>query len=138
MAEPTEVIIKTPWKGVDDRRRSPRLECCGNAQLRMLDLESTRTVQFQGKILNLSLLGCCIETDSAVPLRVLDRLEVYFQLNGMPILVMGITRAVHSQHRIGIEFQDVSPRKQEQIRFIMNELLEQLTEKVMKSKAAAQ
>lgn len=130
MAEPTEVIIKSGWKGADERRRSPRLDCCGNAQLRMLNLESANAVQFQGKILNLSLIGCCIETENPVPLRVADRLEVYFQLNGMPILVMGVTRAVHSQHRIGIEFLEVSPRKQEQLRFLMNELLETLQEKI--------
>jgi c-di-GMP-binding flagellar brake protein YcgR len=100
----------------------------------MLDFESAQTVQFQGKILNLSLIGCCVETEKPVALRVADRLEVYFQLNGMPVLVMGVTRAVHSHQRIGIEFLHVSPRKQEQLRFIMSELLEKLTEKV-KSKA---
>jgi c-di-GMP-binding flagellar brake protein YcgR len=138
MSEPNEVVVKTSWKGADDRRRSPRLECTGNAHLRMLDLESAGTVQFHGKILNLSLLGCCIEIESVIPFRVKDRLEVYFQLNGMPVLIMGIIRAIHTKHKIGIEFLDVSTRKQEQLRYIMNDLLEQLTEKVMKHKAAAQ
>lgn len=134
MAEPTEVVIKSGWKGADDRRRSPRLDCCGNAQLRMVNLESADPIQFHGKILNLSLIGCCVETERPVALRVMDRLEVYFQLNGMPVLVMGVTRAIHSPHRIGIEFLDVSPRKQDQIRFLVSELLETLQEK-KKSKA---
>jgi PilZ domain len=132
MAEFNEVNIRAHWKGAEERRRSPRLECYGSAQLRMLDPDSSHTVQFPGKIVNLSLIGCCIETENEAPVRVNDRLEVYFQLNGMPVLVMGIARAIHPQQRLGIEFQDVSQRKLEQLQFIMHELLEQLTEKVMK------
>src|SRR5262249_46461218 len=100
--------------------------------LRMLDPDSSHTAQFPGKVVNLSLLGCCIETETETQFRVHDRLEVYFQLNGMPVLVMGVARAIHPQQRVGIEFQDVSPRKLEQLQFIMRELLEQLTEKVIK------
>lgn len=129
MTETKQAVSKDTWKGPGDRRRSPRLECLGNAQLRILDFESAHTVQVQGKILNLSLIGCCIEAERPVCLRVLDKLEVYFHLNGTPILVMGVARAIHSKTRIGIEFVDVSSRKEEQIRFIMNDLLETLKEK---------
>jgi hypothetical protein len=132
MAELNEVVNRAQWKGADERRRSPRLECHGSAQVRMLDADSSNPPQFQGKIVNLSLLGCCFETEAEVPVRKGDRLEVFFQLNGMPVLIMGVARAIHSPQRTGIEFLDVSPRKLEQLQFIMRELLEQLTEKLMK------
>lgn len=119
-----QVFNSPKKKGADDRRRSPRLKCRGNAQLRLLDYEAAQSIQFQGKILDLSLFGCCIETEKTVPLRVKDRLEVYFQLNGLPILVMGETKVIHAENRFGIEFLDLSPRKKEQLSFLMSELIE--------------
>lgn len=134
MSESTQVIIKTPWEG-RERRRSPRLECSGNANVRMLNLDTEDSIQFQGKILNLSLVGCCIETEEPTALRVNDQLEVYFQLNGFPLLLMGIAKSIHSPQKIGIEFLEVSPRKQDQLKYILNDLKEELMEKKKQSQA---
>lgn len=134
MSESTQVIIKTSWEG-RERRRSPRLECSGNANVRMLNLDSEDSVQFQGRILNLSLLGCCIETEIPTALRINDQLEVYFQLNGFPLLLMGIAKSIHTPQKIGIEFLEVSPRKQDQLKYILNDLKEELAEKKKQSKA---
>jgi c-di-GMP-binding flagellar brake protein YcgR len=101
----------------------------------MLNLDSEDSVQFQGRILNLSLVGCCIETERPTALRVNDQLEVYFQLNGFPLLLMGIAKSIHSPQKIGIEFLEVSPRKQDQLKYILNDLKEELAEKKKQSKA---
>lgn len=130
MSQPVEAASQANWTALNDRRRSPRLECLGSAQVRMLNVESTRDAQFDGKIVNLSLVGCCFESNSpVVSFRLQDFVEVHFQINGITMLLMGSISAIHSSTKFGIDFQNVGSRKQDQLRYIISDLTELLNEK---------
>lgn len=113
-----------PRNSENDRTRS--LKCNGIAYLRLLDSKQTQTPKVRGKILDLSLLSCCIETESPLAACAGDRLEVYFELNGLPTLLKGMTIAIQDENRFDIEFIDVSSRKKEDLKFLLDELMEDL------------
>ena len=122
-------MFNLPQDCENGSKRSQRLECNGIAYLRLLAPERTQMLKVRGKVLDLSLLGCYIETERPLSVRVGDRLEVYFELNGLPILLMGITRAIHDENQFDIEFVDVSSRKREDLKFLLDELMEDLPQK---------
>jgi hypothetical protein len=79
-----------------------------------------------GRILDLSLNGCRIQTDERFPVGIYTRVETEFRLEGLPFRLGGVIQAIHDRERrnIGIRFLDMSIRKQEQVEQLMEEIRE--------------
>jgi len=112
-----------------ERRVAARIGVDTRAVLYLVDLAA----RMDGRILDLSLLGCCIRTDQRFPLGIFRRVEMEFRLDGLPIRLGGVTQAIHDPHRVGIRFLDLSPRKREQL----SELIEEIEEVLRKEQAAS-
>ena len=77
-----------------------------------------------GRILDVSLGGCCIRSDQRFPLGIFRRVEAEFRIEGLPFRLGGVTQALYDRCTVGIRFLDVSARKQEQL----NQLVEEIKE----------
>jgi c-di-GMP-binding flagellar brake protein YcgR len=104
----------------DDRRIQPRLRCRGVAEVVLLRLGR----KLPGMLLDLSVGGCCIQTDVPIPPIERPSVEVQLTVNGITLRVAGIVRNMRDDHRAGIEFMDVTPRKADQIIELVKELIE--------------
>jgi PilZ domain len=104
----------------DDRRTQPRLRCGGVAEVVLLRLGR----KLPGILLDLSVGGCCIQTDSPIPYIERPSVEVQLTVNGITLRVAGIVRNVRNDRRAGIEFIGVTPRKADQIIELVKELIE--------------
>ena len=77
-----------------------------------------------GRILDLSLGGCRIQTDEPFPVGIYTRVETEFRLAGLPFRLGGVIQAIHDRHHVGIRFLDMSSRKQEQLEQLIAEIEE--------------
>lgn len=111
-----------------ERRQHRRFCCEAAATLRLIK----PAIEFKGNVRDLSLTGCSIELDQRFPVGLNARVEILFQVNGLPLLIHGVSRCIHSPKLIGIEFRDVSPRRQASI----GEIIAELNEKLQKEEAA--
>lgn len=111
-----------------ERRVTPRLAVDTRAVLYLIDLAA----RFEGRIVNLSLDGCCIRTDQRFPLGIFRRVETEFRLDGLPFRLAGVTQAIHDPHHVGIRFLDLSRRKRDQL----SELIAEIEELLRKDPAA--
>jgi PilZ domain len=103
----------------EDKRRHPRYECDGYAEVFM----PHGGLLFRGRILNLSLSGCYVETAMAN----LERgtlVEVYFVTNQLQFRVRGNIAEVRQKRGVGISFLDLSRRRAMQIAALIRELSE--------------
>jgi PilZ domain-containing protein len=82
-----------------DRRMTPRFACCGQAQITYLPSDG---VLLRGRLRNLGLGGCYIETGS--PFVIGARTEVLLQANALCFRAMAQVRAVREKTGIGLEF----------------------------------
>ena len=82
-----------------DRRRTPRYVCGGRAQITRLPSDGA---VLQGRLRNLGLGGCYIETPS--PLQLGARTEVLVQVNSLCFRAMSLVRAVRASSGVGVEF----------------------------------
>lgn len=78
----------------------------------------------RGNLLNLSLIGCRIRCDEKFKVGIYTRVETEFYLAGMSFLLGGVIQAIHGPRDVGIRFLDVSPRKQQQIQQLIDEIEE--------------
>ena len=108
----------------DERREFPRLRCKGTGELRFLEL-GTRAA---GNLLDLSVAGCCIETATPLPYVERPLVEVLLTVNGIRLCLAGVVRNMRNDHRAGIEFMGVTTRKAEQIKELVDELIERESE----------
>jgi hypothetical protein len=107
--------------GGRERRMYPRTGCWGSAWVNILP-EGIKVV---GYLRNLSLRGCYIETDDAIPSHSGGRVEVLLQFDGFSVRLAGVIRHMEEDStRIGIEFTEMSPRKAEQVRCLMEAIAE--------------
>ncbi len=100
-----------------DRRRSPRFSCAGLASIISLPSDG---LTLPGKVCDLSLLGCGIETVS--PLKDGTRAEILLRVNASSVRAVGQVRAVRVPHVIGLEFLHLSTSGQD----ILDELIREL------------
>jgi hypothetical protein len=101
-------------------RRDPRLRCKGAAEICVIPVGA----KVNGTLVDLSVRGCCIEANAAIPAKADDRVEVCFRVNGFALRLAGIVRHMQGRERAGIEFTDVGCRKEKQIRELVNELFD--------------
>ena len=78
--------------------------------------------QISGRILDLSMSGCRIRTSERFPVGIYRRVETEFKLDGLPFRLGGVVQSVHDKFTVGIRFLDVSPRKRDQLAFLMDEI----------------
>jgi len=108
----------------DDRRAAPRMRCKGIAEVTVLSLGK----RLPGKLIDLSLSGCCIATEGPMPPVESPVVEVQVTVDGTTLRVAGVVRNVLKDHRLGIEFVDVTRRKAQQISELVAELIERAME----------
>ncbi len=95
--------FKNPIRPKSDRRQSPRVRCGGLAKIISLPSEG---VSVSGKVLNLSLGGCGIETVSTLPKG--TRAEIILRVNAASIRVLAEVRAARGPQGLGVKFLQVS------------------------------
>src|SRR6201997_5940946 len=111
---------KLPANRIKDKRRHQRYACNGYAEVFL----PHGGLLFRGRILDLSVSGCFIET----LLPKLERgtsVEVYFVTNQLQFRVQGNIAEVREKRGAGISFVHVSPRRAVQIALLIGELAEQ-------------
>src|SRR5271168_4655388 len=101
-----------------ERRSQPRYAVDEAATLHFIDVGA----QISGRILDLSMSGCRIRTDERFPVGIYRRVETEFKLDGLPVRLGGVVQSIHDKFTVGIRFLDLSPRKQDQLAFLMDEI----------------
>ena len=84
--------------------------------------------QQKGAITGLRLEGCCLQTAQPFVAGIHVRVEVDFQMRGLPFLLAGVTEDVRNQKTVDIRFLEMSFRKRQELA----ELIEELREEVKK------
>ena len=102
-----------------EQRRHPRYACEGHAEVFL----PHGGLLFCGRILNLSMDGCYIET-ARLNLERGTQVEVYFVANQLQFRVLGNIAALRRKRGVGIAFLNVSPRRALQIATLIGELAE--------------
>jgi hypothetical protein len=77
-----------------------------------------------GHILNLSLGGCRLRTESRFNVGIYVRVETEFYLRGLPFRLAGVSQVVIDKNTVGIRFLDLSERKREQLLELIAEIEE--------------
>jgi len=101
-----------------ERRSQPRYAVDEAATLHFIDVRA----QISGRILDLSMNGCRIRTNERFPVGIYRRVETEFKLDGLPFRLGGVIQSVHDKFTVGIRFLDMSPRKRDQLVFLMDEI----------------
>lgn len=104
----------------ENRRRHPRYPCEGRAEV----FVPHGALLFEGRILNLSLSGCFVETPR-LNLERGTRVEVFFATRQVQIRIAGHIAILHRGRGAGIAFDGLSPRLTRQIADLVSELAEQ-------------
>jgi hypothetical protein len=102
-----------------NRRFHPRYACEGHAEVFI----PHGALLFQGRILDLSLSGCYIESP-ALNLERGTHVEVYFAARQMQARVVGHIAVLHRRRGAGIAFQNLGPRRARQVADLVHELRE--------------
>ncbi len=101
-----------------ERRSQPRYAVDEAATLHFIDVRA----QISGRILDLSMSGCRIRTNERFPVGIYRRVETEFKLDGLPFRLGGVVQSIHDKFTVGIRFLDMSPRKRDQLAFLMDEI----------------
>ncbi|MGB7191486.1 MAG: PilZ domain-containing protein [Acidobacteriaceae bacterium] len=102
---------------LSNRRRHPRFACEGEAEV----FVPHGALLFRGKIRDVSLSGCFIETP-ALNLERGTQVEVYFVARQMQFRVGGHIAVLRRKRGAGIAFQNLGPRRTRQITELLAEL----------------
>ncbi len=102
------------------RRAQPRHSVDTSAVIHLIGLAAVA----RGRILDLSMGGCCIHTDQRFPVGIFRRVETEFRIEGLPFRLGGVTQALYDKQTVGIRFLDMSDRKREQLSQMIGEIEE--------------
>lgn len=78
--------------------------------------------RLEGRVVDLSMSGCCIHLLEPFPLGIYTRAEVEFRMEGLPFRLGGVIQAIHNKRTVGIRFIDFSDRKRQQVTELMAEI----------------
>jgi c-di-GMP-binding flagellar brake protein YcgR len=101
-------------------RAHRRWKCTGPAEVRVYPEGSKAS----GSLVDLSLHGCCVQLGAPLDAGAFARVEVLFSVKGNTLQLAGVIRHREDNLRAGIEFTNVSVRKQEEIKSVVIDLLE--------------
>jgi hypothetical protein len=102
----------------DDRRISHRYDCEGSAEIRV----PTQGRLIRGRIVNLSLGGCYIETTAG--LDVGTKIEIVLRVAGLAFRAAGEIRSVYGAAGVGIQFTGMSSGGRTRLKELIGELEE--------------
>ena len=105
-----------------ERREHDRHEIDSIARVLFLSIHSRVT----GKVLDLSLGGCRIRAQQEIPVGAYRRVEVEFMVDGLPLLLPGVTTSLHDKFTIGIRFVEMTDRKRNQLQTVIDEISEKM------------
>jgi hypothetical protein len=94
------------------------MRCAGTAEVHLFPVG----VRCLGRVVDLSLGGCCIEVEEPIEEPSGTRVEVYFCVMGTTVQVPGRLCHVRNQVWAGIQFAEMSSRKAAQIQELIEEL----------------
>ena len=117
-----------------ERREHGRYTLDSHARILFLSIH-TRLV---GKVLDLSMGGCRIRSQQRIPVGAFRRVEVEFIVDGLPLLLPGVTQSVHDKYTIGIRFVEMTDRKRGQLKTVIDEIEERNAAAAAESAAADQ
>jgi hypothetical protein len=100
-----------------ERRRTPRFTCAGAAKISCLP---SNGVFVPGKIQDLSLGGCCLDT--SLPIDSGSKAEVVVRVNSASFRAVGIVKAIRGNSATGIEFVQLSSGGKELLVELVNDL----------------
>jgi hypothetical protein len=100
-----------------DRRRSARFSCAGEAKISPLPSDG---VFLPGKILDLSLHGCRVDTTLTVDCGV--RTEIVLCVNSSTFRAVGVVKAIRGASGTGIEFVQLSAGGKDMLADLIREL----------------
>lgn len=100
------------------RRKEPRHAVDTSAAIRLIDLGTI----VEGRILDLSMGGCRIQTNRRFPVGLFRRVEAQFRIHGLPFRLAGVTQAIYDPFNVGIRFLDMTERKREQLAQLIDEI----------------
>jgi hypothetical protein len=109
--------MSAPTAGDEDRRRSPRFACSGEAKIVRLP---SNGLLIPGRMRDLSLGGCCVETAS-----VLDcgaRTEIVVRINSASFRAVSQVKAIRNRFGVGMEFVRLSARGKDMLAELVEEL----------------
>jgi len=106
-------------RGENERRAHPRLSCKGVAKVLVLP----DGPQLAGNLVNLSLGGCCIEFEREILAPMYAQLDVLLDACDLRVRLSAEIRR-RDDNQVGIRFLEMSARKEEQIRYLIQELVE--------------
>ena len=102
----------------NEQRKQTRHEVDTSAAILLINVGS----QLVGRILDLSQGGCRIRTEERFPVGIYTRVEVEFRFGGLPFRLGGVVQAIHDRRLVGIRFLDLSDRKKEQVKELIDEI----------------
>src|SRR6476661_2613220 len=102
--------LEEPEDAHDERRRYDRFECFVGGLLQVEGEPSP----LSGQVRDLSLGGCCVSVPKALAIGCNVTLDLL--MNNGTLRVQGIARSNHGARGVGIEFQNMSPEHQAQLR----------------------
>lgn len=101
----------------NDRRRSRRFTCGGDAKISRLPSDG---IFLPGKILDLSLGGCCLDT--TLPIHCGVRAEIVVRVNAASFRAVGEVRAIRGGSGVGVEFVHLSSGGKDMLAELVAEL----------------
>ncbi len=117
----------SPISNGADRRQSPRIRYGGLANIVSLPSDG---LAVRGRVLNLSLGGCSIETDE--PLAAGTRTEILLRVHFASFRVVGEVRALRDTHVLGIQFLLLSSCGKDMLEELIRELARQRARAIAK------
>jgi len=105
-------------QNLSDKRRYLRYPCDGTAEVK----GALGSLRFSGRILDLSLAGCYLETVPPVRLERGSHVEIFFQVNGLALRLAATVTAVRPGKGTGYRFSRPSLRTQSQLELLIEEL----------------
>ena len=101
-----------------ERRRHARYAVEGDAEVLVADGSQI----FRGKILDISLSGCFIETQARLRMPVGTPVEMVFRANGVMLRTAAVVRAVRMGDGAGFLFEGLSARMQAELETLIEAL----------------
>lgn len=120
MEFPPEKPTLTPPPTLVERRGDARTRCKGTCEIYILP-DGPR---IKGSMLNLSVGGCCFESESESKVALQTTVEVRIDAYDLRLRLAGEVRRVEENKFFGIHFVEVGQRKLEQIQTLITEAQE--------------
>jgi len=103
--------------GDEDRRRSPRFSCGGEAKIVCLPSDGAF---LPARMRDLSLGGCCVETASALDCGA--QTEIVVRVNSASFRAVSLVKAIRGRAAFGMEFVHLSARGQDMLADVVERL----------------